>query len=85
MSDEYVIWFLLIFASDLAAAAIWSLASLGVNAWKKKLIENVKCDICGQPRKTYKTFDKRYYACRKCRKIYNTENKPSKAVVTNVS
>ena len=74
--SEILTWFLVILAADIVTVTIEHL----IRTWWKKATENVKCDICGLVRKTRKTFDKKLWACTKCRKIYKYENRPVKEV-----
>lgn len=80
-------WFLLIFMADIAAAIVFmaagKLVELTIIRRWRKTIENVMCDICHKPRKTFRTFDKKLWACRQCRKVYRAENKLPKIAQPN--
>ena len=73
---ENLILFLVILAADVVTVSLEHI----IRNWWKKAMENAKCDVCGQVRKTKRTFDKKYWACTKCRKIYKYENRPVKEV-----
>ena len=69
MNSEYWIWFLLIFASDICAAIVFYFGQ----KWLKKS-PNIGCENCGKPRVTKKSWDKKFWLCRSCMKIYRLEN-----------
>ena len=66
--------FLLEIIAIFIGIALWDGMSLVFRHYRQKRIENIKCEICGKPRKIRLTKDRKVWACRSCRKVYNQEN-----------
>lgn len=51
-------------------------AELGVSLYpyyKRWRTPDLKCDLCGTVRRLYKTKDRLYWCCHRCKELYNKE------------
>lgn len=66
-------WLLEYVIPIIVAIAIWDISVFIVKWYFNRDKDVIKCDLCHKPRITYKTKDQRYWACKKCRLLYNKE------------
>lgn len=67
MVNKYILDIIIIFT----AVAMWDIIRDTWHWFRHRNEEIVKCDLCHKPRMTYKTRDHKFWACKRCRVVYN--------------